>query len=66
MFDCLSYMNANGMGWMIWAGSLFRLAMLVLLGLGIAALVRYLGSDRQLRSQDFGRTQAPHASSSIT
>jgi hypothetical protein len=28
-------MNANGMGWMIWAGSLFWLAMLVLFGLGL-------------------------------
>ena len=56
MTDCFSFMSANGMGWMIWAGGLFWLAVLILLAVGTAALVKHLRRDRQ-PLQDFGRTQ---------
>jgi hypothetical protein len=45
MFDCFSFMSANGVGWMIWAGGLFWLLVLALLVLGAVALIKHLRSD---------------------
>jgi hypothetical protein len=47
MLECFSFMNANGMGWMIWAGGLFWLVVLTLFVFGVAALLKYLRSDRK-------------------
>ncbi|KUM25602.1 hypothetical protein AU467_25890 [Mesorhizobium loti] len=45
MTSCLSFMSANGIGWMIWGAGLFWLLVLVLLGLAVAALIKFLRSD---------------------
>ena len=45
MIDCFSFMSTNGMGWMIWGAGLFWLLALILLGLAVVALVKYLRSD---------------------
>lgn len=60
MTDCFSFMSANGMGWMIWAGGAFWLLVLALLTLGAAALVKYLRRDPPHPPQALGWTPTPH------
>lgn len=45
--ECWSFMAMDGMGWMMWAGGLFWVLVLALLGFAAAALVKYLFSDRR-------------------
>lgn len=46
MTDCFSFMDMNGMGWMMWAGGLFWLLVLALLVLTVAALLKHLRSEQ--------------------
>ena len=46
MTDCFSFIGTNGMGWMMWGAGLFWLLVAVLLFLAVAALIKYLRSDR--------------------
>lgn len=47
MTNCFAFMDASGMGWMMWGAGLFWLLTLVLLILAVAGLIKYLraGSD---------------------
>lgn len=45
-------MSMNGMGWMMWAGGLFWVLVIVVLILVIAALLKYLFSDRRSSRED--------------
>jgi uncharacterized membrane protein len=56
MTDCFSFMNANGMGWMMWGMGLFWLLVLALLVLGVMALIKYLRSDSRAESGESDTT----------
>jgi hypothetical protein len=45
MTDCFSFMDTNGMGWMMWSAGLLWLLVLVLLFLAAAALIKFLRTD---------------------
>ena len=48
---CLHFLGTNGMGLMMLGAGAFRLSTLALLTLAIAALVKYLRSDRRPDTQ---------------